>query len=87
MWIDNKFNSPGWQGIAVRIATCVAILIAVRWLRDAVIWISENITNTHPTITDEQNNGSILLITILCFFWLALEVVYIILIALKKWRH
>lgn len=65
MWIDDKFDSPGWQGIAVFIATCFSILIAVRWLRDAAIWISENITNTHTKITDEQNNDSIIPITIL----------------------
>lgn len=82
--MDRAFKNPGWLGISARVTFCILIIIAVHWLRDFILWLYNDIFRTHTVITIEQHQHAIFTFSFLGLFWLSLELVYAIILLVRK---
>lgn len=82
--VDRAFTNPGWLGISVRVTFCILMMITVHWLRDFILWLYKDIFRTHTTITMEQHQHAIFTFTALGLFWLSIELVYAIILLVRK---
>ena len=75
-WIERGVHHPGWMGIAFRVPLCLAMVAAVYWLRDGVLWLNVNVLHSDSIVPSAaKHHGIVVIFRWFGAFWLALEAV------------
>ena len=75
-WIDHAVNHPGWKGIACRVPLCLAMVAAVYWLRDGILWLNANVLHSDSVVPSAaRHHANIVVFRWFGALWLSLEMV------------
>lgn len=73
------------MGIAVRVPLCLAMVAAVYWLRDGVLWLNANVLHSDSIVPSAaKHHGVVVVFRWFGAFWLALEAVLAILLLYRR---
>jgi hypothetical protein len=86
-WIERGVRDPGWMGIAFRVPLCLAMVAAVYWLRDGVLWLNVNVLHSDSVVPSAgKHHGIVVIFRWFGAFWLALEAVLAIRLLYRRKR-